>query len=395
MANNRKFLEIKRKDSIAQFERCLSDSDLSRYALRLPNTIYEGGSMGRATALAQLIATWASGSDEAIVARYAKSAERLDEFISSLHGFSGVYFCDKFFESTTEHDLRRDALTQAEPRIVAMHQRDYDKVRKGRRIELLSVLGAKHEFLPAFYRRKPVVSDLIWPENHGKLIVSDREMDGLFRECMEYMSPYRRSRGVVNRLFTSNAVGTLLHEAFRNTAEHAYEPPPSSRRRRGIRGLLIQNSQVLRTSFSRNFPISDGYPNAKDYFEKLAQLESGFHRKSVETLEISIFDTGPGLAKTMRALHADSRSDTELVKRCFQPFETSKRGKSSGLGFSRILATVKELNGFFRCRTSTCEVAFSSIDEIGDDGQDPKIHITGGLAEVVGTVMTICIPVAY
>ena len=397
MENNEKLLALRRKDGIAEFEKYLSDPELGSCILKLPDTVYEGGSMGRVVSLAQLIATWANRSDSAKFTRYAEPENNLVEFVSSLHGLFAVYFCDQFIGSQMQLNLRHKALSLVGPKIIAMYQRDFYKIRKGRRIELLSVLHAKHEFLPAFYKDKPTISDLKNPQAHGQLIASEKEMDGLFQSCMFCMSPYPRSRPITKLLLWSNAVGTLLHEAFRNTAEHAYLTPQQQKRRlarKGIRGLLIQNSRLPKTSLSDYVSISSGYSNAKDYLEKLMRLERGYERQTVDMLEISIFDTGPGFAETMRsACASDQSSNGKLVKKCFEPYQTSKLGSSSGLGLSRILTAVKKLNGFFRCRTSTCEVVFSSIDEI--DNGFGNVHIKDGLADVVGTTVTVCIPFAY
>ena len=157
--------------------------------------------------------------------------------------------------------------------------------------------------------------------------------------------------------------------------------------------MLFKIHSIDKKRIQELAPFSMARPDADNYFDHIVSLQREFSRKNVDFLEISILDSGPGFAATMRQSTPDL-DETALVARCFESRKSRKLGGNSGLGLYRILSAVKNLDGFIRIRTSTCEASFCALDE-PDDNSILKPKIYGQIAMVVGTLLTVSVPIAY
>ncbi|OXI62750.1 hypothetical protein CFB47_05600 [Burkholderia sp. AU27893] len=77
-------------------------------------------------------------------------------------------------------------------------------------------------------------------------------------------------------------------------------------------------------------------------------------------LELTVLDTGPGLARRWLSRHGDPGDKIEqlsiadevaLVKKCFELHATTKTTAGSGGGLSYVLQTLQRLNAYLRLRT--------------------------------------------
>ncbi|MYG14711.1 MAG: hypothetical protein F4171_18240 [Gammaproteobacteria bacterium] len=134
------------------------------------------------------------------------------------------------------------------------------------------------------------------------------------------------------------------------------------------------------------------HPDLDRYFDRLHQRTNKLGRKLVFMLELSVLDTGPGFAATMRQRPDADTDDIQCITECFVDYASSKPGPNSGLGLGRLLRQVRALDGFIRFRTSTAEAVFAGSSAQRDSS--PMPHIAGDLPKVVGTVLTIAIPLA-
>ena len=392
---SKKILRLQNTDNAKELERYFEDSDIGKYDLRLPSKIKWGGYVGQSASIAQFVATWADKCEKPSLQLKEYNSEELIPLISRLYGLSSVYFSDQVWLDQSNKNYRYDMLSKAAPRFIAMWKRDYQNVSRGRSIELISVVGAKREFLPALYSDQPTIEDLLDRERHGQLISSSLEMASLFSECIKCINvPHHRKR-LISKLKNKELIGELLYEAFRNTAEHAYLKENGEIPRKGLRCVLFNIISIEKTRIQECSPLSFERSEAIQYFNTVSRLkrEREFPRKKIDFLEISILDSGPGFAATMRQFSPDSDEKT-LVARCFEKHQSRKIGGDSGLGLYRILSAVNELNGFIRVRTSTCEASFFALrNSVDRSFLQPKIREQ--LAVVVGTLVTVSIPIAY
>ena len=239
-----------KKDNFVQFERYLNESNLGDYMLRLPNNFFEGGSVGRSASLTQLIATWASSCDSPYLKSYiaSKPLQNYEGFVSNLHGLSAVYFSDHMSGIDSDEDIRYEVLKMATSRIYAMYESNLANVSKGRNIELISVLKARKEFLLAFYQDSPSITDLVDRQRHGNLISTPQKMNFLYLNCLDSLNIPQNSKVSLTKFAQDELIGTILHEALRNTAEHAYLTTRGTIPKRGLRCIVFK--------FSTKFPTT-------------------------------------------------------------------------------------------------------------------------------------------
>lgn len=393
-------LLIQREYGLQDFERLLQRPDLGNHVLALPKSIRDGGMLGRSASLAQLVLTWAqSGEAPHRTQTFIESGnvENYVDFVSTLYGFTAAYFSDSAGARNSDSNIRRDLLRHSASRIEAMSQSDLAHTAKGRKVEFILARGAKNEFHRLLYKRTPTLAEIRDREKHGDLVSRPVGMSNLLRLCVHKLK--LRSSSSLMSILNQNKdpFGQILHESFKNTAEHAYYDLDGNLPRRAMRSVTIAVQQVPRDAFDPAMIMSSPRPEARDYFQKIMNWEDPISpRKHITVLEISILDSGPGFAKTIGWTTASEEyipfDDIHLVAQCFKKHQTAKMGPSSGVGLNRLLKAVHDLNGFVRFRTSTTEAFFA-----GGSGYDPMMEptefIQGKLAEVKGALLVIGLPI--
>ena len=270
-----------------------------------------------------------------------------------------------------------------------MAQRQFASVAKGRLTELVFVHHAHHQFHSATYSQRPTVPDLMDPQRHGSLIVSPREMNALICNALRAQNLLRPDFTLLSPLLENKELplGHLLHEVFRNTAEHAYLDTNGSIPTKGIRCILIAARSCQPHSLQSCALTSVEHPGLTDYFNELRQRAGSSQRDLVHLIELSVLDTGPGFVETIRRTLSPGYSDVNCVRECFADHISSKLGPNSGLGLGRVLSQVNSLGGFIRVRTSTTEALFASTFSA-----PLTPHVAAELPKICGTTLTIAIP---
>jgi len=363
--------------------------------LAIPNKIGHEGALGRSVSLAQMVTTWAKLSPMRNIHTWLRSDEEdvLENFVGRIHGLSAAYFADKVFDAGKKTDLRKTLLTAAKNRVDAMHRRELNHTAKGILCELIFVRGARKEFHSAVYTRKPTPSELKDSQSHGELIVDSREMNSLLFSILGYQlrqkHRIKRIESILDR--EEPILGQVLHEVFRNTAEHAYPSIPGEIPQKSMRCILVSTHHIDPRTISAKTLTSADHPKIDDYFIQIYDRVKNSDRNLFSVLELSIFDTGPGFVNTIRDKMGKDADDKEAVLNCFRDHITSKGGPNSGLGLGRVLSHVQTLNGFFRVRTSTAEAFYSGhVERHNNMHLEPTVM--GNLPEVEGTVFTIAFP---
>ena len=385
---------VRKGDGVRDFEQHMCDVLRGETVLRVPRTISYAGSLGRSVSFAQMIATWATRSSQprALTTLSADGESDHERFVSRLHGLAVAYYATSIIAADGITDLRQTLLNAATPRIIAMSEREFDKAAKGLLAELVFVHNAQHQFHSSAYKKTPALAEVMDPQIHGELIVSPREMNALVINILKTLNVTKRDFVRIESLLLHRDVplGRLLHETFRNTAEHAYLDLEGRIPSKGLRCILIAPRMVEPSALQPTALVSGEHPRLRSYFRSLCDRPTPGGRRLVFILELSVFDTGPGFADTIQ--HRDT-DEAIRVSHCFHKHASSKLGANSGLGLGRVLRLVHELSGFVRFRTSTTEAFFSSHMEWSPDS-DPIPHIAKGLPKAIGTALTIGVPLA-
>ncbi len=195
-----------------------------------------------------------------------------------------------------------------------------------------------------------------------------------------------------------NGISRIVYELFDNTHKWAVDDSSGRELDTSARGILLRlhppMGHEVESADHENVPL-------KKYFSNDRMRE-----RSVRIIEISIFDSGPGLAarKLRRALTADDSTKTELfaVCDCFRKHSTTSNQSGRGLGLHYLMDTLTELNGFLRLRSGRLCLYRDLIDHPVDSREgwlNTALHDWHGqreeptsLSKVEGALFTILLP---
>jgi len=390
-------LLIKKDTSIRDLELLLRSDDLGKQNLILPNSLNEEASLGVSLAFSQFLLTWARRCEVPVVKSFLNPGdeEKFTRFVQRAYGFSAAYFAKRFLaHKSDEENLRMPLLLAAKPRFEAMYQGELTKTCRRLEVELIFVENSEIEFHGALYSKAPTPAELADREAHGRLIRSKRDLNRFLERVFRQIGITDQLKMQLSR--ADLPFGSLLTEAFKNTAEHGYLQANGRRLKKNMRCVRIARSQTGR-EWLKNFTVASEKSDeaATAYFEGLAS-SYGYHgHTNVRMLELSIFDSGSGFSSTMGNLRAsEGLSDQALVELCIKKHRSSKPQENAGIGIFRMLSAVDALGGFIRIRTSSSEAFYAATE-----GFSPEMHpsefVHGGLAEVEGTLITVGIPTAF
>lgn len=388
-------IHITRDIGPAEIETLLASGRLATEGIKIPNTLTNSGALGMSLAVTQLLLTWARRNEDRILQTHLNPGdnEGYKAFVGSAHGLAAAYFADKV-EATDGSDIRRPLLEAARERIFAMHTSDLPNTARGSAIEFVLIQGARAEFHGALYSRAPSAADLADREKHGHLVQSPTAMNALLTGCAKSLSLEGKLKHLLE--WKNAPLGQLLHESFRNTAEHAYYPAKGGRLSPNFRCVRIGMTYLTREDVSgASISKRESQAIASTYFQRIAEKRSEEHRAKIQFFEISILDSGAGFASTISQASPEARrSDRDAVIQCFGKHISAKPGRNSGLGLNRILNEVHALDGFLRVRTNTVEAFYAPVDGLQPDCP-PEKYVHDGLPPVEGTLLTVVLPVGY
>jgi len=364
-------------------------------AVKMPIQLRWGGGLGGAVQSVQVLATWAklegAGRALRLPGAFASQENTRERFASTLPGMAALYFAERI-DCDGEPFSRYKALEVVAPRIAAMQSGAYRDTLRGQGAALCCFIGARNEFLNALYSRASPgevreVTDfrVLLPRILKDLSVRD---DALNEGQLDYLSG-------------------LIYQLFLNADEHGSFDESGARFETGMRGLAVRLTAVSDVKSLVHYAGED--TALKAYLIKLALLEKSKGRVSedaeklpggsMQLLEISVFDTGPGLGlrwlseKEGRRSYAEISHDEELaaVQTCFKKHATTKASQFKGQGLSMALMALKRLDAFMTLRTGRLSLYqdFSRSDttEFEPRNRFPKLKRP---PEVAGTGYSIC-----
>lgn len=199
----------------------------------------------------------------------------------------------------------------------------------------------------------------------------------LFESLVESVSSEHRMRTTL--MMMSENVGSILYELFKNTHDHAREGLEKEVLGDSIRGIYMRfypvqdmywlENQTNEQQKSRNILESELAASVKTYFRgdvrgRKSNL-SGF-------LELSVFDSGPGLAAKWMNTHPDCESPYDAVLACFKKGATTTGDSTKGFGLYKVLTLLNLLKGSIRIRTNEIHLfrGFSLIGGVGVKSKD-------------------------
>jgi hypothetical protein len=199
-------------------------------------------------------------------------------------------------------------------------------------------------------------------------------------------------------------LGAILHELFKNTHEWARTDEHGVPLLRSVRGMLAQGHSWAERE---TMEIAEGSPALATYLTTSGLSSRGRRR----FLELSVFDSGPGLARRWLAGHptgaADPANPTTIEEHqacteCFVRWNSSTNAGHKGVGLHEVMRTLSRLGAFFRVRTGRLSLYRDFLERpyhgsVAEDcslsdwtSRTPSLN---ALAAVEGVLYTMLIPI--
>lgn len=183
---------------------------------------------------------------------------------------------------------------------------------------------------------------------------------------------------------------TYVAEAIENVREHA--TVDRTGQRDGL--CLLQLKRINANQFpSIEAQLADTSP-FRAYLRGLARRYRG---KVTGLLEVTIADTGPGIARTLKGSPLAREADElDSLLHAFQPGVSSKPGQGTGLGLSNMLEDLHAEHGALQVRSGRFSIFHATIGQKGQDLEDrssrPDYWTVGRLPDAPGTGITLLVP---
>ncbi|MEC7953412.1 MAG: hypothetical protein VX195_10095 [Pseudomonadota bacterium] len=340
---------------------------------------------GAEGAIVQALATWVNAKGRANVRTYAESRDddQIEKLVRRLYGLSAFALADRIATLTNE-DVTDHARAMAMTRIKRLSREDVAGSR-GPQVEIVCADHLAMSHPASFYTVDEDGLAKVKDLPSFMKLVDDAIIGRLIGKS------YRRN---LSRQF-ERTLATALHELIRNTDEHARMDDRGDIRRKSIRGLQAKK-HLLKPE--RLAVITDASPPLNTYCRRL--LPARADNSLVQLIEISVFDTGPGLASSLTGIplaELSAEEELQAVRRCFAKNVSRKHASSSGLGLPNIAKSLTEAGGFMRLRTGRCAL-FSDFNEdpVSQFGDLPYLRNwfedDGQAAPVAGTLFTLIFP---
>ena len=250
--------------------------------------------------------------------------------------------CDRVIAEDHSTVAKRDVEKITSPILKAMYDRDLLRsvVSKGSRPPYIHTLAAQansYEFVRSFYES----------DSYGSILPKSNFCRFIDKALQTLLGHSKAAKLGAERI---EMLGRLIYELIQNTDEYTITDEKEATYDKGARGVLVTHSKV------RTDKVSELVTSEGSYSLHLVKKQIR-REDAVETVELSVYDSGPGMARRWQSVHGDTSKELSLaeeiayVKQCFTKWSTSKNSMGAGIGLHESLQILAALNGFLFIRT--------------------------------------------
>lgn len=337
----------------------------------------------RDAAFLQLLFTWARLAPDANLHLLSNGHAEVDAILQEACGYSigiGAISLAGGIVVNSERISRGLALQPATDRMEAAYIGDYPVLMKGRTLDLLSVSGAKRQYVrPLFANPK------------SSIVRAKVSLKSTITAMAAKIIPNPSSS--LDEELTS-ALATLMHELVENMQEHATKDVHEKAYRRHAE-LFTASWMSFFGEEERNDLAAN--EDLKRYWSILAAAQPG--ERKVAGICFSFLDSGPGMAARLRKteLFNLTPEDEKLALReCLRLRVSSKNENGTGGGLQEVLEETSKHHGFVRIRSGRQAIyrCFAPGDEVGElcEGFRDWFDGKADLYRVAGTLVSVFIP---
>lgn len=271
------------------------------------------------------------------------------------------------------------------------------------KIDFLQELTASEILVPFFdhYSKQQGLSHWFY-NNQFDFAGSPEELSSTLYRLFVELGKIYKTKLIKNTSQIIEDLEIILWELIKNTDEHATKDYLNiTDLSPNIRGLYMKIHRKSKKSFITEAKNDKGLTN---YFESILEEGDNF------LLEISVFDSGPGLPRRYKGAEWSNdisiNEEVNIIKQCLYKGNSSAKGiKGSlkGFGLNNVLITLSAKKGFLQIRTGRTmlyrdllksphfeETDFSKI-ELQDVETNSPSNFTG-LPEIPGTAISMYYP---
>ena len=258
----------------------------------------------------------------------------------------------------------------------------------------------------------------LYPSQDPEVLLSQSGFGPLIEKLINVVSPVPSPTWMSSRTGLREALTTILAETFKNTHDHARRDIDQSDIAPSVRGIFARYASLQQIEGLASAAKPETLTPAQRYASHFIprKVSKGVRLPDVPkvdgVLELSVFDSGPGMAaKWLRrsVIGVPIQEQLDAVMACFAKGQTSTDTHGRGYGLAKVLLRLRDLHGFIGVRTNQIHAyrQFGSMpglahQELSDGMRVPKEvlfdwkkHLTQSATQqtpVKGTVVTILLP---
>ncbi|MCH4295915.1 hypothetical protein MJ923_16535 [Shewanella sp. 3B26] len=287
---------------------------------------------------------------------------------------------------------RRNALLPAKSKMIATDSQNYTEIIRGRSIDLNCISGAERQYLSPLFTSKN--SSCVRNSSLMK-----QTMISIFKQINK--QEFSKLDGDL-----IDAFGIFACELFKNTQEHACRDANGFQYIEHAEGIIFSWNDMLSEMYESDFA---GHPKLQQYWDDNLVISEDGSKKSLRCMQVSFFDTGPGLVGRAFGGNIKSSFERELLLKCIEKNFSTKTESGSGNGYPTILTQLSKVGGLIRIRSGN-QCLFNCFDRNNhgfwesESSPDVKFKVkneylmdfknwdTKSLSQVSGTVVSIIVP---
>lgn len=220
-----------------------------------------------------------------------------------------------------------------------------------KKIDFLEGLPNDHLLIPLFdhYTKEQGLSHWLYDSNF-KFVASPPALSNSIYRIFEELGKIYKTKINKNINESIDDLEVIIWELIKNTQEHAIkdylneiELSPN------VRAVYFKIHRSSKNNFLKDAKDIKGL---KNYFDSILNQGENF------LLEISIFDSGPGMVKRFLGNEwsqtISANDEVNVIKKCLCKGTTSAegfRGVNKGYGLNNVLITLSKRQGFLQIRT--------------------------------------------
>lgn len=258
----------------------------------------------------------------------------------------------------------------------------------------------------------------LYPSQDPEALLSQSDFGALIEKIINVVSPVSNPTWMSSKTGLREALTTILAETFKNTHDHARRDVDQSDITPSARGIFAQYTSIQQIEAHATTAKSETLTPAQRYARYFIPRKAPKGVRFLEApkvegvLELSVFDSGPGMAAQWlrrSVIDVPINEQFEAVMACFGKGQTSTTTQGRGYGLAKVLMRLRDLHGFVSVRTNHLHIyrqfeymsslAYKELSdgtkvpkEVLFDWKNPHSKSVSQLTPVKGTVVTFLLP---